>query len=77
MRRLVFTGLLAAGFLALCGSPAPAQEVSDFLSVGEVAPDIELKGATRHGVLAKSVSLSDLRGETIVLAFFFKARTGG
>ena len=56
---------------------ANGQDVSEFLSVGEMAPDVQVTGATRHGVLAEPVSLSDLRGETVVLAFFFKARTGG
>ena len=52
-------------------------ETADFLPVGEKAPDIQVTGAARHGVLADPVKLSDLRGETVVLAFFFKARTGG
>jgi AhpC/TSA family len=47
------------------------------LEVGAVAPDFMLKGATRYGVLAKPVHLSDFKGKTVVLAFFFKARTGG
>ncbi len=51
--------------------------MSDFLAVGEMAPDIQVTGATRHGTLADPVTLSDLRGETVVLAFFFKVRTGG
>jgi peroxiredoxin len=42
-----------------------------------MAPDIEVVGATRYGVLEEPVKLSDFRGETVVLAFFFKARTGG
>ena len=31
----------------------------------------------RYGVLAEPVRLSDYRGETVVLAFFFRARTRG
>jgi peroxiredoxin len=42
-----------------------------------VAPDFTMKGATRYGVLASPVHLSDFKGKTVVLAFFFKARTSG
>jgi peroxiredoxin len=47
------------------------------LEIGAVAPDFSLPGATRYGVLAKPVRLSDFEGKTVVLAFFFKARTSG
>ena len=47
------------------------------LEVGSVAPDFTMKGATRYGVLARPIHLSDFRGKTVVLAFFFKARTSG
>ena len=46
-------------------------------TVGGVAPDFELRGATRYGLLANSVHLSDFRGQTVVVAFFYKARTKG
>jgi peroxiredoxin Q/BCP len=45
--------------------------------VGAVAPDFSLPGATRYGLLKNPVRLSDYKGETVVLAFFFKARTRG
>ncbi|MEW5917014.1 MAG: hypothetical protein AB1762_11435 [Gemmatimonadota bacterium] len=45
--------------------------------VGAVAPDFALPGATRYGLLKSPVRLSDYKGETVVLAFFFKARTRG
>lgn len=45
--------------------------------VGEIAPDFSLSGATRYGVLKSPVRLSDLRGRTVVLAFFAQARTKG
>jgi peroxiredoxin Q/BCP len=76
-------GALAALVLAgLTLTPAPiaAQEgdqESPVLEVGQMAPDIELTGATRFGVLRDPVRLRDFRGQTIVLAFFFKARTPG
>lgn len=77
MRRLALACLFAAGFVLSAPNDGSAQEMSDFLAVGEMAPDIQVTGATRHGTLADPVTLSDLRGETVVLAFFFKVRTGG
>ena len=77
MRRLAVVLLLAAGVGLWLPAPMAGQEVSEFLSVGEMAPDFEVEGATRHGSLSVPVKLSDLRGETVVLAFFFKVRTGG
>lgn len=76
MRSFLVPFLLAAGLLA--AMPANAQqEGSTLLAVGETAPDFAIPGATRHGVLRDDVRLSDYRGETVVLAFFFRARTGG
>ena len=57
-------------------TPATAQE-TELIAVGEMAPDFELPGATRYGLLETPVRLSDLRGNTVVLAFFFRARTRG
>jgi hypothetical protein len=45
--------------------------------VGEIAPDFSMPGATRYGRLRDAVTLSALRGNTVVLAFFIKARTKG
>jgi hypothetical protein len=47
------------------------------LEVGAVAPDFTLPGATRYGLLKDPIHLSDFKGKTVVLAFFFKARTRG
>jgi peroxiredoxin len=44
---------------------------------GSRAPEITVTGATRDGVLSEPVRLSDFRGRTVVLAFFYKARTPG
>ena len=66
---------LLAGALAL-GTPVDAR-AQGLLAVGEMAPDFELPGATRYGELADPVRLSDYRGETVVLAFFFRVRTPG
>lgn len=45
--------------------------------VNDVAPDFSLPGADRYGLLKTPVKLSDYRGRTVVLAFFFQARTKG
>lgn len=46
-------------------------------AVNDVAPDFTLMGADRYGLLKTPVKLSDYRGRTVVLAFFFQARTKG
>ena len=46
-------------------------------AVGEPAPDFTLPAATRAGVGDRPVRLSEFKGKTVVLAFFFKARTAG
>jgi hypothetical protein len=67
--------------LSLAGAPAmlAAQQgpTSAPLDIGAVAPAFTMKGATRYGVLARPVKLSDFKGKTVVLAFFYKARTSG
>jgi peroxiredoxin Q/BCP len=71
-------GLLAA---VLVGLPAAAQQSAapavPTPEVGQMAPDFSIPGATRFGVLKNSVKLSDLRGQTVVIAFFIRARTRG
>jgi peroxiredoxin len=42
-----------------------------------MAPDFEFTGITRYGKLAESRKLSDFRGQTVVLAFFPRARSRG
>jgi peroxiredoxin Q/BCP len=42
-----------------------------------MAPDFTLPGATRFGLLKEPIKLSNFRGQTVVLAFFPKARTKG
>ena len=69
--------------LALAPAALPAQQrptpaaTHPPLQVGAPAPDFALPGATRYGVLAKPIRLSDFRGKTVVLAFFYQARTSG
>jgi len=67
-------------YLAVCLLVAPAvltAQQEKPLEVGVTAPDFSMKGATRYGALAKPVHLSDFKGKTVVLAFFYKARTKG
>jgi hypothetical protein len=72
-------GYLASALLVAAASPAPGQAPapSPPLEVGAAAPDFALSGATRYGTLREPVRLSDYRGKTVVLAFFFRARTRG
>jgi hypothetical protein len=55
----------------------PAAALSTGPTVKDLAPDFTLNGATRYGLLKTPVRLSDYRGRTVVLAFFFQARTKG
>ena len=57
--------------------PPLAPPAPPALEVGAVAPDFAMPGATRYGTLKNPVRLSDYKGKTVVLAFFFKARTRG
>lgn len=54
---------------------SPPQPVGP--AVGQPAPTFVLPGATRYGLLRDSIRLSDFRGQTVVIAFFPKARTKG
>ena len=68
------------GPLAILGLMMPVAAVAqgpEPLEVGIEAPEFELEGATRFGVLRDAVRLSDFRGKTVVLAFFYRVRTPG
>ena len=71
---LVTAMILGASSLAAQAAPAAPATVQP--AVGTMAPDFTLPGATSAGVLSK-LQLSSLRGKTVVLAFFPKARTSG
>jgi len=75
MRRLYLAFALAGTPAILTAQKAPTSTPP--LEVGSVAPNFTMKGATRYGVLANPVRLSDFKGKTVVLAFFYKARTSG
>ena len=77
MRPLTYAMLLAAVPAVLAAQQSPRGSATPPLEIGAVAPDFSMNGATRYGVLANPVRLSDFKGKTVVLAFFFKARTSG
>ena len=64
---------LALAQPAMAQAPAPTGE----LKVGDMAPDFTLPASTKEGISPAPITLSGLRGQTVVLAFFAKARTGG
>jgi len=69
--------LLLAMMQQPTAAPPPAPPSPPALEVGAVAPDFAMPGGTRFGTLRGPVRLSDYQGKTVVLAFFFKARTRG
>jgi hypothetical protein len=75
MRKAICLALLAGAFVM--AAPADSSAQDGMLAVGAMAPDFALPGATRFGTLADPVRLSDFRGETVVLSFFFRVRTPG
>lgn len=80
LRSLLVGATLAATAAALPAQQpqaAPAAARPAGLQVGAMAPDFAIPGATRYGTLAQPIRLSDLRGQTVVLAFFPRARTRG
>jgi thioredoxin-dependent peroxiredoxin len=73
-----FAGRLAAQQPTPAPAPAPpAPPAVTPLAAGVEAPDFTLKASTKDGLSARPVHLKDLRGQVVVLAFFYKARTKG
>jgi len=86
LARTRFATLTIAGgtSFALAGRFAGAQQTAPAAPavaagpvVHDVAPDFTLQGADRYGLIKTPVRLSDYRGSTVVLAFFYQARTKG
>jgi peroxiredoxin Q/BCP len=71
--RGVAAALVVTVLVAVTASRLRAQEPK----VGDMAPDFTLKGSTKDGLLPKPIHLAELRGQTVVLAFFPKSRTKG
>ena len=70
---LPVAGVGSAGAQAAASAPA----VAPGPAVNDIAPDFTLAGADRYGLLKTPVRLSDFRGRTVVLAFFYEARSKG
>ncbi len=64
---LLFPMLLAAQGTFAAGTP----------KVGDVAPDFSLTSSTSAGVAGKPTTLASMKGRTVVIAFFPRARTSG
>jgi thioredoxin-dependent peroxiredoxin len=75
MKLLRVAALIAATPVLLAAQQQAAAPAMP--EIGAVAPDFSIPAATRDGVSAQPVSLSALRGKTVVLAFFPAARTSG
>jgi hypothetical protein len=80
--RLMLPSLLLAlaapsAFAQKSAAPAAAPTPPPAPAIGDLAPDFAIHGATRFGVLRDRATLSDYRGQTVVLWLFIKARTRG
>jgi hypothetical protein len=76
--RPALCAVLGLGIAAADGAAQAAPDAAPTPpAVGQVAPDFSLPGATRYGLLASPMKLSDFRGKTVVIAFFYVARTKG
>jgi hypothetical protein len=76
MKRSTIIALIGVLGIGVAGGVLATQDPKP-LAVGEVAPDFALAGATSEGVLGPPVRLRDFRDQTVVIAFFYKARTKG
>lgn len=77
MLAIATAALAAVGPRVARAQQALASATDSVPQVGQLAPDFSLPGATRYGVLRDPVRLADFRGQTVVLAFFIRARTKG
>jgi len=68
---------LGGGIAGAQQAAASASAAATGPAIHDVAPDFSLAGADRYGLLKTPVRLSDYRGRTVVLAFFYQARTKG
>lgn len=75
--RVLAAACTSAALLGPSSLSAQVQAGAGDLAVGAMAPDFTIEAANASGVLAKPFKLSEHKGETVVLAFFPKARTRG
>ena len=73
----VVSAMTALSLIAPLTAAAQAAPTANALKVGDAAPDFTVTTVTSAGVESKPFKLSEHRGETVVLAFFPKARTSG
>jgi peroxiredoxin len=66
-------GMLAA---APTAAQQPAQSAATPLTVGTTAPGFNLAAGNKDG-LAGMMQLADLHDKTVVIAFFYRARSRG
>lgn len=71
---VVAGALVLSAAVGVAQAPAPLDQGP---KVGDLAPDFALKGSSKGTMLDKPIHLADFRGQTVVLAFFPKARTKG
>jgi peroxiredoxin len=76
---IVRRAFAAAAALAVVPAASVAQspDTAAVPKVGTQAPDFAGPASTRYGLLKNPLHLSDLRGKTVVLAFFPRSRTQG
>jgi len=83
MRHPIRRLTILSALLVIPGASASAQQSTSAPAtypapeVGAPAPDFALSGGTRYGMLKEPVRISDFRGKTVVLAFFYRARSKG
>lgn len=77
MSALPFRALATAAALVISTAAGAQQPAGTGLNVGDLAPDFTLPAATMAGVSQSPVKLSELRGQTVVIAFYPRARTRG
>ena len=71
------SAVTALSVVALSSVTAQAAPGAPTLKIGDMAPDFTVMSVTSAGTDAKPFKLSEHRGETVILAFFPKARTSG
>jgi cytochrome oxidase Cu insertion factor (SCO1/SenC/PrrC family) len=78
LARIALPALAAALSVSMAGAqqPAAAPPTVPVPEVGSLAPDFEFTPITAGGI-QKPTKLSALKGQTVVVWFFFKARTRG
>jgi peroxiredoxin Q/BCP len=74
--RRAFAAAAALAFIP-AASVAQTPDTAAVPKVGQEAPDFAAPASTRYGLLKNPLQLSDLRGKTVVLAFFPRSRTKG